>query len=231
MTHCPSRPRLCLLNPNANAATTAMMTAIANEAAQGQALFVGQTMASGPSIITDEQALEAAGPQIVAAGRAAAASGCAGILISGFGDPGLEALRRAIAIPVTGIAEASMAVASAGGRRFSVVTTTPNLMAAITRTAERYGCLDALASLRITPGDAEETMSDPEALARALLALCHDAVAIDGAQAIIIGGGPLAIAARTIAHDIPVPLIEPVDAGAALALRRALEWPAGGARR
>lgn len=212
--------RLCLINPNTNVATTNMMTAIANEAARGQALFVGRTMEMGPPIITNEQSLLAAAPQVVAAGSLAAATGFAGVLISGFGDPGLQALRQSISIPVTGIAEASMAIASAGGRRFSIVTTTPDLKDAISMAAMRYGCDRLLASVRITPGEAEDIMGEPDLLAMELLELCRTAISTDGAEAIIIGGGPLAVAARRIAPELSVPLIEPVEAGACCAIAR-----------
>ena len=213
--------RLRLLNPNTNAATTAMMEAIANDAGGAGAEFLGQTMTSGPAIITDETALRAAAPQIVLAGMTAQQENFDGILISGFGDPGLAELKARIAIPVTGIAEASMAEASAHGRRFSVVTTTPHLRNAIIAAARRYGHENSLTSVRITSGDAETLMNDTNALPKALLRLCLEAVQQDGAQAIVIGGGPLAAAARAIAGDVSVPVIEPVAAGARLALRRA----------
>lgn len=215
--------RLCLINPNTNVATTDMMTAIANEAAKGQAFFVGRTMEVGPPIITNEQSLVVAEPQVVAAGSCAAEAGFGGVLISGFGDPGLQALRHRVSIPVTGIAEASMAVASAGGRRFSIVTTTPDLKDAIFMAARRYGCSQYLASVRITPGEAEDIMGNPELLATALLGLCRATISEDGADAIIIGGGPLAVAARRIAPELSIPLIEPVEAGALCAISRAQE--------
>jgi Asp/Glu/hydantoin racemase len=227
MTQQTAVPTLCLLNPNTNSATTVMMTAIANETAGGKAHFVGQTMPSGPPIIVDEKSLQAAGPQIVKAGIEAAAAGYAGILIAGFGDPGLDELRQRVPIPVVGIAEASMAAACIGGRRFSVVTTTPDLKEAISGTATRYGCSQHLATVRITPGEAEETMRNPDLLAKALLTLCRDAISTDGAQAIIIGGGPLAVAARQIAPALSVPLIEPVNAGARYIVGRVLENIAG----
>ena len=63
-------------------------------------------------------------------------------------------------------------------------------------------------------------MAAPGHLAGALRDQCLRAVAEDGAQAIVIGGGPLALAARAIEHDVGVPLIEPVSAGARLAARR-----------
>lgn len=218
-----TRPlRLRLLNPNTNAATTAMMTALANQEGGGEADFTGQTMASGPAIITDETALHAAAAQIEQAGMEAERACFDGVLIAGFGDPGLLALRDRVAIPVTGIAEAGMGEAGAAGRRFSIVTTTPRLKLAIFEAARRYGHGDALVSVRITPGDPLTVMSDAAALPAALLKLCEQAAREDGAQAIVIGGGPLAAAARIIAGELAVPIVEPIAAGARLAMRRAL---------
>lgn len=216
-----NRLRLRLLNPNTNAATTAMMTALANEEGGAQAEFVGQTMTSGPAVITDETALHAAAAQIEQAGMAAEREGFDGVLIAGFGDPGLLALRGRIAIPATGIAEAGMAEAGAAGRRFSVVTTTPRLKRAILEAARRYGHGGGLVSIRITDGDPLTVMNDADALPAALLKLCEQAAREDGAQAVVIGGGPLAAAARLIAGDVCVPIVEPVAAGARLAMRLA----------
>jgi Asp/Glu/hydantoin racemase len=50
-------------------------------------------MVLGPAIVTDETALAAAARQIETIGRSLARDGVDGILIAGFGDPGLQALR------------------------------------------------------------------------------------------------------------------------------------------
>ena len=63
--------------------------------------------------------------------------------------------------------------------------------------------------------------SDNTALNAALLLACELAVRIDGAQSIVIGGGPLAVAARAIVHRVPVPLVEPVPAAISQVLRMA----------
>ncbi|WP_239519851.1 aspartate/glutamate racemase family protein, partial [Stenotrophomonas maltophilia] len=65
--------------------------------------------------------------------------GLNGVIVSAFGAPALQNLRQHMTVPVTGIAEAGMAEAAAGGRRFAVVTTTPNLVTSIAGLAERYG--------------------------------------------------------------------------------------------
>ncbi|MEV7568626.1 aspartate/glutamate racemase family protein [Streptomyces tanashiensis] len=89
---------MVLINPNSSTATTAMMTAIARRTL-GPALPVrGVTVARGPRMLTDPEALRAAAPEVLAAGlRAMAGGDCAALLVAAFGDPGLTALRTATA--------------------------------------------------------------------------------------------------------------------------------------
>jgi Asp/Glu/hydantoin racemase len=63
-------------------------------------------------------------------------------------------------------------------------------------------------------------MADPARL-DALLSACITRAREAGAQAVIIGGGPLAEAARRLSEGARVPLIEPVPAAMRLILRRA----------
>ncbi|WP_086830840.1 aspartate/glutamate racemase family protein [Streptomyces sp. NRRL B-24572] len=87
---------MVLVNPNTSTATTAMMTAIARRSL-GPALPVrGVTVARGPRMLTDPDALRAAAPEVLAAGlRATAGGDCAALLVAAFGDPGLAELRAA----------------------------------------------------------------------------------------------------------------------------------------
>lgn len=214
---------IALLNPNTSTATTQLMTRICNGVAAGRAAFEGHTMVMGPPVVADEKALFAAGSQIITIGENLAAHGVSGLLIAGFGDPGLAALRLRVDIPVTGIAEAGIAEAAKANRRFSIITTTPDLCKAIHRKVEESHALGCLASLRVTTGDFEETMGNIEKMSAALLALANQCIEDDGAEAILIGGGPLAPAAHRIAQEISVPIVEPVKAGAMLALDRCAE--------
>jgi Asp/Glu/hydantoin racemase len=152
--------------------------------------------------------------------QAGAAEGYDGVIIAAFGDPGLARAKALLPIPVTGIAEAGMLAAAEGGRRFAVVTTTPNLAAPIAERAAGYGLAECFGGVHVTPGDPPALMADPEALDAALFAACQTAIAA-GARAIVIGGGPLAVAARRLSGRVPVPLIEPVVAAVRLAERRA----------
>ena len=210
--------RLLLVNPNTSAATTAMMLAVAREAAPGGGVEA-VTAPFGAPLITDEAALDVAARAALAAAQGFAGP-IDGAVVAAFGDPGLELLRERLPCPVTGLAEAGMAEAAERGRRFAVVTTTPDLVAAIGRRAAAYGHAGRYVGTYVTPGDPDAVTADPTAAAEALAEACESA-ARDGARAVVVGGGPLALAARTLAARAPLPVVEPIPAAIRLALRRA----------
>lgn len=209
--------RLTLVNPNTTQATTAAMVEIARAEAGEAASVVGLTAPFGVGLITDPVALATAAEAV--AQMADSLRDADGVVVAAFGDPGLPALRATLDCPVTGIAEAGMAEAAAGGRRFAVATTTPDLVGSIAALAARYGHAGFVGTY-LTPGPPGPLMADPDRLAEALLEACLRAVAEGGAEAVVIGGGPLAVAARRLAGQVPVPLIEPVPAAVRLSLAR-----------
>jgi Asp/Glu/hydantoin racemase len=205
--------RLALINPNTDAAVTQTMCAIAARA--GAAQITGFTAPFGAALITNEETLATAAEAVLA--LAPDLSNFDGIIIAAFGDPGLGALRARLPIPVTGIAEAAMRTAARDGRRFAIATTTPDLRASIISAATAHG---DFAGVWITPGDPATLTADRARLIPALHAACTTAVTEGGAQAVIIGGGPLADAAEAMRDTIGVPLIAPIPEAVALALRR-----------
>lgn len=211
--------RLLLINPNTSHATTEAMLGIAREAAPEVAIE-GLSAPFGVPLITSPVELAIAEQAITALLTARAPFGFNGVIVAAFGDPGLSALRRTLAIPVTGIAEAGMAEAARQGP-FAVVTTTADLVDSISGLATAYGHDDAFLGTVLTEGDVHAVMASRQGLTEALRLACHRAVDELKARAIVIGGGPLAVAARDLAASLPVPLIEPVPAAVRLAIRRA----------
>lgn len=210
-----SRPlRLILVNPNTSQATTQAMVAIAREAAG--APVEGVTAPFGAPLIADPHALAVAAQAVES--LASDLAGADAVIVAAFGDPGLAGLRARLACPVVGIAEAGMAEAAAIAAHFAVVTTTPALSEAIEERARDLGHA-RFAGVFVTPGDPVAVMADDAGLADALADACLRAVAA-GAGAVVIGGGPLAVAARAIRDRVPVPLVEPVPAAVRLALAR-----------
>ncbi|WP_188582092.1 aspartate/glutamate racemase family protein [Azorhizobium oxalatiphilum] len=202
-------PHLLLINPNSNAATTAMMQDIVQRAAGGRIAIEAVTAPDGPPMITTPAALQAAATGVVEMGRAHG-PGCRGIIVGAFGDPGRETLAAAVTVPVAGLCAASMQAAAAGGRRFAVATVTPDLIASIAEAAERLGLAGQFAGTRCSTTDPLALAADPDALTRTLAELTQTAIAEDGAQAVIIGGGPLGQAAEQLAPRFAVPVLAPL---------------------
>ncbi|WP_369147362.1 aspartate/glutamate racemase family protein [Streptomyces sp. R44] len=205
-----------LINPNTSAATTAMMTAIARRTL-GPALPVrGVTVARGPHMLTDPEALRAAAPEVLAAGLRATAEGdCAALLVAAFGDPGLAELRAATAgtgIPVVGLGEAALQSAAADGTPFGIATTTPLLGDAIHTRVTALGLADRYTGLRLTAGTPERLSADPELLLDRLERAVRACAERDGARAVVIGGGPLGEAAEELRARCAVRVVAPIPA-------------------
>jgi Asp/Glu/hydantoin racemase len=213
--------RLILVNPNTSSMTTEAMLALARGAAPAGMSIDGMTVPFGASLITDEAALATATEAVVALGPTLADAAVDGVIVAAFGDPGLARLRRTLACPVTGLAEAGMAEAARGGRPFAIVTTTPDLAVSIRQMAEAYGHGDVFRGVRLTDEDPRLLMSDAGRLTEALRTACLCAIRETGAQAIVVGGGPLAVAARALKRNFEVPIIEPILAAVRLAVARA----------
>lgn len=80
-------------------------------------------------IVRDED-LDASAADVVRRG-AAEVSDVSAIVVAAFGDPGVEAPRGLVGVPVVGIGEASLTEAASGGQRFGIAATTPGLIRSI----------------------------------------------------------------------------------------------------
>jgi len=198
---------VALVNANISSSITDDMVEIARQSARGRLEIVGLTAPFGARLITCEAELDEAARAVLALAPEIRADA---VIVSAFGDPAAEALAGALNRPVVGIAEASMRSAARGGRRFAIVTTTPGLARRISKRAAQLGlgafCIDPLT----TRGDAAALMRSPNDLTRRLRELAIRAVEELGAQAVIVGGGPLGHVARSLRDTLSVPVIEPI---------------------
>lgn len=217
---------IALINPNTNAQTTEAMVRIAGEAARRFAPAVnvkvtGHTAEFGARMIVDMAALDTA--------RRAAASIVEGlrdgsrqadaVVISAFGDPALELASDHFPDRAFGIGMESMRAAGVGGRRFAVATTTPGLRPGIDAIADRLDLASQYRGTFVTETGPLELAEDPRRQHEELTRAVQAAIATGGADAVIIGGGPLAVAARMLAAEVSCPLIEPIPEAIGAALQ------------
>jgi Asp/Glu/hydantoin racemase len=210
---------IVLINPNTSGRTTAMMTGIAQRYLPKGYSISGMTAARGVSMITDIAALKASETGVVEMGLSCSGK-ARGIIISAFGDPGLEALRAATTIPVVGLCEASMIAASRDGRRFGIATVTPELVPCFAEKARALGLAMNYTGTRLTNGDPEQLAADPAALLVALERAARGCIEDDHADTVIIGGGPLGQAAETLQKHFAAPVISPIRCAVELLVAR-----------
>jgi len=116
--------QILVVNPNTTASMTETIAAAARGVADAGTEVVAVTSSMGPASIEGyyDEALAVPGLLMeIAAGERAGAQAA---IIACFDDTGLDAARAMSAIPVIGICEAALSVASFIAQRFTVVTTT-----------------------------------------------------------------------------------------------------------
>jgi len=212
--------QLLLINPNTSEATTALMAQLARQRLPAGVELLTATAQEGAPLITDEASLAIAVRQVVRMGedfarqrQAAGARIPAVIVIAAFGNPGLAQLAAQVSpMPVLGLGAAAMRAGAQGGRRFGIATITPGLEASIAQSVAELGLTAQFCGTRIPPGLPQALAADPALLRERLAQAVAQCISVDGAQAVVIGGGPLAQAAGELAPRFAQPVISAVDA-------------------
>ena len=126
-----------------------------------------------------------------------------------FGDPALDAIKEALNIPVVGINEPSIHLASILGRKFSVIGV--GGCGAETLFGDKiaiYGLSHKLASARITDIKVLDIKKDFDKLVKALLEEGKKAIAEDGAEVLVTGCGSLLNIAEILQKKLKVPVVD-----------------------
>ncbi len=207
-----------LINPNTSSRTTEMMLAVASPWLPEDVAMRGVQATHGAAMILDEATLDEAVREVIDIGMAE--SGWAdAIIVAAFGNPGAAQLRDRLAIPVIGIGEAAMREAAAGGRRFGIATTTPLLVRSIETSVRSLGLEDHFTGVRVPDKDPLVLAGSPADQDEALALAATQCIELDGAKAVVIGGGPLSATAARLRERFQTEIVEPVPA----AMRQVLD--------
>ena len=139
------------------------------------------------------------------------------VIIDCMGDPGLEPAREIVDIPVVGSCQASLAIASTLGQKFSVVTALKSMTPLFHDLVRKYGYSTNFASVRsieVPVLDLEKQWNEvKEALAREGRA----AIEQDGADVIVLGYTGVIGMAKELQETLKVPVVDPAPAALKLA--------------
>jgi allantoin racemase len=211
--------RLLLVNPNTTASMTAAIGASAEAVARPATLIEAVNPAQGPASIENDDDERRCVPGLLAQISAAAVRPVGqrpdAYVVACFGDPGLEAARELVDVPVLGIAQAAMHAAALAAGTFSVVTSMSATVPRGWELAKAYtpaACLGVYATdipvLRI---DSDPNTIDP------IGEVCAKALAADGSRSIVLGCAAMARFAEPLRQRLGVPVIDGVVAATLLA--------------
>ncbi|THT95957.1 hypothetical protein E9531_16970 [Lampropedia puyangensis] len=204
--------RVLLINPNTNTSTTQMMVSVARSHGEPHWQWSHMTADQGSALIDRPESLAVAAQEVMGMHEAIAKSQVDAVIVAAFGDPGMQALRARLPIPVFGIGECAMQAAHRLEQAFSVLTITPLLRESTLSQIQRYGCTTFFNSLVITDAQAQHSAQSTESLIESIGHSIRKAIDIDGSRTLVIGGGPVAAAAAQISATLaePVTMIQPL---------------------
>ncbi|ABV92700.1 hydantoin racemase [Dinoroseobacter shibae DFL 12 = DSM 16493] len=217
--------RLLVINPNTSRGVTNRIREAADAMALPGDRFTTLCPAYGPELIVTEQDAALARQAVVDTVRGFKGP-CDGIVLASFGNTGADPVRALRpSIPVVGIASAAFATARALGGPFGIVTFGKGLVPGLQAKVDEAGLSDALLGISCVAGEEFGDPGEVQTRFRSELeALCAD-MHQRGARSIVMGGGPLAGMARSLAPTCPIPIIDGTQA--AISLIRAVAAPRG----
>lgn len=206
---------LLLLNPNTSADMSTHILREASRYCGPDITLVSATAGFGGAVIASRASYAIAAHAVLDT-YARHGADADSVVIACFGDPGLEALRELVAIPVIGLLESAVIEAARLARPFGIITAgaawVPMLEERITQGA--HAALSCGVFAIDTTG--LDITQDPDRFMGALQAAV-DASTLAGADTVILGGSALAgfgPRLRTAAR-----LIDPIEAAMAEAWR------------
>lgn len=210
------KPTILVVNPNTSEPMTAAIDRIAQATVNGAAMAVTLRSQQGPHTI--EGALDAA---LGVAGMlevvAAYPHHFDAVVVACFGDPGVDALRMLVQVPVIGIGVASFLQAAWIAPRFAIVTPsvgTPERYAAVTTALGLSRQFLGTYQTQLSVADFES--EDPVVLDT--LAFHAQQAVKDGAECLLFGCAGIADQIRDIEERVGVLCIPSVAAGVSQAM-------------
>ncbi len=205
------QPTILVINPNTSQEMTAAIDRVAQATVGIQAKAVTLSSQQGPHTIEGplDAALGVAGMLEVIGSMTAPFDA---VVVACFGDPGVDALRLLVRVPVVGIGAASFTQAAFMSQRFAIVTPsvgTPERYAAVT---EAMGISKQFLGTYQTALAVADFESGEPAVLETLVGHAQQAVK-DGAECLLFGCAGIADQILEIEERVGVPCLASVAAG------------------
>ena len=202
--------KLLLVNPNTTASMTDKMRDAARAVASQRTEIVAVTAEYGPESIEGYYDEAFSIPAMLDAVKAH--PDAAGIVVGCFDDTGVDAARCVVSVPVVGICQAAMQIASIVSGSFTVVTTLDRSVPAIEHLARRYGYADLCRRVRASEIPVLALEDAASGARDQLRSEVRRALDEDGCESIVLGCAGMVDMARSLSEELGVPVVEGVTA-------------------
>ncbi len=177
------------------------------------------TLAAGPFGIQTQQDVDGVVAPLLALARTVDAHAAA-FVVACFSDPGLHALREATGKPVFGISESAALTAMTLGQSFGVIAILETSIPRHLRGWSAMGIRDRVAG-EVAIGLDVADLSDASTLDK-MIAAGRRLRDVHGAQVIVMGCAGMASYRDPLQNALAMPVVEPSQAAAAMAVGRVL---------
>ncbi len=149
-------------------------------------------------------------PLVAKAAYNAEKNGYNAIVINCFDDPGLDASREKVSIPVLGIGETSMVIACLLGNKFAIVSVGSNSRAIYERRALELGLINRLAYSCGIESKVLDLKKDENKVKEMIYKEAKRAIEEFGAEVIVLGCGGMVGFSEDLTKMLNVPVIDPL---------------------
>ncbi|KQP19628.1 aspartate/glutamate racemase family protein [Pseudorhodoferax sp. Leaf265] len=212
---------LYVINPNSNTSVTAQLDAAVDPLRHAGGPDIRcVTLPSGPPGVETQAHVDEAA-LAVNAFAARHQADAAGFVVACFSDPGVAQLRERVAVPVLGISESAVLTALTLGHHFGVVAILPG---SIPRHLRAWGAMGIAQRCvgEIAIGRGVSALADREATLAAMVDAGRRLRDERGAHVLVMGCAGMATFRTPLDEACGLPVVEPTQAAAAMALGRIL---------
>lgn len=135
------------------------------------------------------------------------------IVINCFADPGVDSLRERLDIPIVGVGESAVCLASLIAPRFSIISIQKNSVPHAHKRLSTMGISSRVASVYGVELPILDISKSKNTVIDMICDAGEKAIEKDGADALILGCTGMADLAATVSKRLEVPVIEPTSAG------------------
>lgn len=206
--------KLLVVNPNISEVVLDVIVGAAERAAAADTTIVGVHSPHGTRNIDCSYGDYATAPYMIEAVRSEVASEQPdAVVLAGFGNVGIFALREILSIPVISISESSMALACQLGHRFTTLTMLEQFIPYQQDIVRLFGFEAKCASVRAINVNVERAAIERDRVRADLTEQVHRIIDTDGAEVVILACAGLCGYEAEISERTGIPVLDPVAVG------------------